>query len=244
MKVKHLVSVLFISLVVILLVSGFVTSNKQKSALNTIKTSYSYASTDLPQGVNVYKLKIEDKCNGKTCGCGNLPACVDPCKGKTCGCGNLPACKTINKGTSNGGVTMYEPTKKKNSSITATGKLVHRPRGPVGYYLFNFEVKGTTTPSDYTLLLTIEPAKKLTTFDPSAKPSKSYCWGADNRFFPTNNSITNNRTACTLLILKPNKSRSLAPPLNQKWKYCHLVKGTKVVSQMPISQCKAGFNLP
>lgn len=232
MKVKHLVSVLFISLVVvILLVSGFVTSNKQKSALNTIKTSYSYASTDLPQGVNVYKLKIEDKCKGKTCGCGNLPACVDPSK-------------TINKGTSNGGVPMYEPPKEKVPQSHATGKLIHRPRGPIGYYLFNFEVKGTTTPSDYTLLLTIEPAKKLTTFDPSAKASKSYCWGADNRFFPTNNSITNNRTVCTLLILKPNKSRSLAPPLAANWKYCHLVKGTKVVSKMPISQCKAGFNLP
>ena len=35
-----------------------------------------------------------DPCEGKTCGCGDLPDC-DPCAGKTCGCGSLPACEPV-----------------------------------------------------------------------------------------------------------------------------------------------------
>jgi len=56
------------------------------------KTGYDMSSNGI---ISLNKTPIEDNdsdpCEGKTCGCGDLPDC-DPCAGKTCGCGSLPAC--------------------------------------------------------------------------------------------------------------------------------------------------------
>ena len=56
------------------------------------KTGYDMSSNGI---ISLNQTPIEDNdtdpCEGKTCGCGDLPAC-DPCAGKTCGCGSLPAC--------------------------------------------------------------------------------------------------------------------------------------------------------
>ena len=54
-----------------------------------------------------------DPCEGKTCGCGDLPDC-DPCEGKTCGCGSLPPCG----GTCSSGDTSLTCCKKR----TITGE--------------------------------------------------------------------------------------------------------------------------
>ena len=59
------------------------------------KTGYDMSSNGI---ISLNQTPIEDKdsdpCEGKTCGCGDLPDC-DPCAGKTCGCGSLPACEPV-----------------------------------------------------------------------------------------------------------------------------------------------------
>ncbi len=58
-------------------------------------TGYDMTSNGI---ISLNQTPIEDKdsdpCEGKTCGCGDLPDC-DPCAGKTCGCGSLPACEPV-----------------------------------------------------------------------------------------------------------------------------------------------------
>ncbi|MGN0031694.1 MAG: type II secretion system protein [Candidatus Gastranaerophilaceae bacterium] len=41
-----------------------------------------------------FLVEIKEECEGKTCGCGDLPEC-DPCEGQTCGCGTLPECPPV-----------------------------------------------------------------------------------------------------------------------------------------------------
>ena len=78
------------------------------------KTGYDMSSNGI---ISLNQTPIEDNdsdpCEGKTCGCGDLPDC-DPCAGKTCGCGSLPPCG----GTCSSGDTSLTCCKKR----TITGE--------------------------------------------------------------------------------------------------------------------------
>ena len=78
------------------------------------KTGYDMSSNGI---ISLNQTPIEDNdsdpCEGKTCGCGDLPDC-DPCEGKTCGCGSLPPCG----GTCSSGDTSLTCCKKR----TITGE--------------------------------------------------------------------------------------------------------------------------
>ena len=77
-------------------------------------TGYDMSSNGI---ISLNQTPIEDNdsdpCEGKTCGCGDLPDC-DPCEGKTCGCGSLPPCG----GTCSSGDTSLTCCKKR----TITGE--------------------------------------------------------------------------------------------------------------------------
>lgn len=267
MKVKHLVSVLFVSLVVTMLaVSGVITTNKQKAALNTVKSSYSYSSTALPNDVNVYERKIDnpcagktcgcgnlpackqkDPCEGKTCGCGSLPACVDPCKGKTCGCGTLPACVIINNYGSNNN---KDKNVQKAKSTPTTGTLLYYRKHSVGDSgivsipkRYRFVVEGTDA-SKYTLILTDRKGNP-TYYNANATKKVDYCYGKDNIPLGIGDSSSENPFNCSLLILKPNAKSSLVFPGQNFYKTCHIAKGSKIVKRLPIDQCRnKTFTLP
>ncbi len=270
MKVKHLVSISFVSLVVLILfVSGFITTQKQKAALNTIKSSYSYSSTALPKDVNVYERKIEnpcagktcgcgklpacqpkDPCAGKTCGCGSLPACVDPCKGKTCGCGNLPACSTINnRYNDNNEETAKTKTSKKQTRGTLLNYDKNKHAAPTISKRYKFVVEGDDA-SQYTMILS-SSSKYPTYYHPNAKKKVDYCTtGSDHVKLAFEASKSNNRPVpCSVLILKANtpqvRDNSLFIPAYDHFTTCHIAKGSNIIKRLPMSQCKnTYFNLP